>query len=589
MKQFSALFLAIFLGGFIGSCRATGLEDSGKAIKAIMENPAEFKMETASKGERVLKIFKEMQGNLYKANLQAQEDSTLKLLGETMPYVCLFRTDKDTVHAFEQLFRELESRGLVSRENAGYLQLAYIDARMFKEAGEMHKNYPQYDLNFIPEINDSLASDSKYRVFSIDPTYARLTAESVPETGHGAKVIFVGSIFCNICSNAVSFIEGNDRLKKLSGEFLALSNNFVPKQLAKWNSEHNLKYRLPYASTDWTDIDLTRTPGVYFMQDGKVQHRLEAWDIYGGARLADGLYRIGLVDFNGYVETLKYTTDRLVADKETFEDRVLAGRDIYNRLAPKLKISVIKTASPDTLETAFFLIANTLLNNPGDAPMKELGRLFVEMERRGQPRKEVIESMYDYFLDYREFKSANKLAAKYPGLNYTPIPELTAGKGPTEKTHRVYDVKSGGTSAELTSLTTGNNPMVIVTGIPTCGATKRALSDIEKNPTLRDFFSQHAIFITWNSYFRSVAAWNKNHATKAYVAYLKSDWPEFEIYSSPVFYFIKDGKITASARGGWGDAAGMAEKLKGIKTLGVDWEAGDTPAGSTDSAITNEN
>ena len=555
-----------------GWCGASALAEYGRVIKSVMDDPAEFKAEKASGGKRVLKNFNELQGRLTAEALKALNDGELKLLAEALGHVGLFRGDKDVARAFEALFRELGSRELISREAAGYLQLAYIDARMFSEARELLEKYPQYDLNFVPEVLDAAGPTAGRKVYEIDPEVALIKSAAVPQLDKGSQVLFVGSVFCNISVNSAAFIEGNEALKGLASNFIALSNNFAPAQLAKWNKAHSIKFRLPYDRGGWAGFDLSRTPGIYMLRDGKVVYQLDGWDISGGARLAEGLFRAGLLDFDGYVETLKYAADSLSAAGESFEDRVAAGREIYALLSPKVKKAELKKASDKTLETAFYLAADALINGASLKPLKEISRLFSEMERRGSVKKNIAENLYDYYLDSREFKAAAALAKKYPDFKYPPVPEMIRNKRTAGPAHRVYEVQAGGVRAEVTKLEPWAGPKIIVTGVPGCGATKRAFGDIEKDPALSELFSRHGVFITWNSYFKSVAAWNEKHATKAYIAYLRSDWPELGVYSSPVFYFFKDGKLLETSRGGWGDAAGMAEKLKGLKAIGLLWE-----------------
>lgn len=564
--------ITLFILAASGWCRASDISARSEAIRSIMDNPSEFKAEKASGGKRIVDIFSDMREKITPEALKERGEAELKLISEALGHVGLFRWDKDVAAAHEKVFKELESRGLAYREAAGYLQLAYIDARRFMEARALFEKYPQYDLNFIPDVSEAVVASPGRRVYDIDPKLARISAAAVPELDKGARVLFVGSIFCNISANSVAFIEGNEQLRSLAGGFIALSNNFAPKQLAKWNEAHSVKFRLPYDRAEWEGFDLSRTPGVYMLRDGKVLYQLDGWDVFGGARLAEGLFRIGLLDFDGYVASLKYAADALSAAGESFEDRVAAGREIYSQLAPKVKKSTLRKAADRTLETAFYLSADALLNGASLEPLEEIGRLFSEMERRGKVKKDIVENLYDYYLDSREFKTAAMLAKKYPEYKYTPVPEIVRAKRNSGAAHRVYEVQAGGSRAEVKELAPWAGPRIIVTGVPGCGATKRAFADIEKQPALKELFARHGLFITWNSYFRSVAAWNEKHPTKAYVAYLRSDWPELGVYSSPVFYFFKDGKLLATSRGGWGDAAGMAEKLKGLSLIGLKWE-----------------
>lgn len=580
MIKRTTILTVIFLAT-AGWCSASEISARSEDIKSIMDNPAEFKAEKASGGKRILALFSGMREGITPEALKERGEAELKLLSEALGHVGLFRGDKEVAAAHENVFRELESRGLASREAAGYLQLAYIDARMFGEARELFEKYPQYDLNFIPEVNDAGGTSTGRKVFAIDPKLARINAAAVPELDKGAKVLFVGSIFCNISANSVNFIEGNEQLRSLAGSFTALSNNFAPKQLAKWNEEHAVKFMLPYDRAEWKDFDLSRTPGVYMLRDGKVVYQLDGWDIFGGARLAEGLFRIGLLDFDGYVSALKYSAEALYAAGESFEDRVSAGREIRALLAPNVKKSALRRASLKTLETAFYLSADALINGSSLAPLEEISRLFSEMERRGKVKKDIAENLYDYYLDSREFKAAARLAKKHPEFKYSPVPEIVRNKR-TAAAHRVYEVDAGGRRAEVKTLDPWAGPRIIVTGVPGCGATKRAFADIEKQPELKELFARNGLFITWNSYFGSVAAWNEKHSTKAYVAYLRSDWPELAVYSSPVFYFFKDGKLMETSRGGWGDAAGMAEKLKGLNSIGLKWEFEKHPASAAE-------
>lgn len=574
MRMILTVFaLAALIWLNLSKAAASDISAAGEAMKAIVTDPAEYKRERASGGSRIEKLFAGVRKELKEDRLRALDSASLEGLENVLRQVCLFRSDKVVASDYGRLFRELESRKLVTRENSGYLQLAYIDARMFAEAAELATKYPQYDLNEIPEVVDVLPPGARRRVFEIDPVRSRLTAVSAAAADKSVAVVYVGSLYCNISRNAVDFISGNEKLNALSKNFIALSSNFVPAQLAKWNREHQIRFGLPYAKEDWPELDLNSTPGIYILRDGKVLFHEGGWDAFSGIRLAEGLRESGLLDFDAFVGTLRYAADSLFRRDEPYETKAAVMWRTYELLARQIRQATLARAGPAALETAFHLVADAMLNGSGTEPLKELEMIFSELKKRGAVKNETAESLYDYYLDARDFKAAKKLAGMYPGLRYSTIPEVTVADGRGATGRGVYEVGENGRTAKLSAFEFGPGPQIIVTGVPSCGATKRAFYDLEREPALKKIFSENAVFLTWNSDFARVAVWNKARATKALIAHRKRDWPEFTVYSSPVFYFLKDGKVLGSARGGWGDKAGMAEKLAGLRAIGLSWEA----------------
>ena len=107
---------------------------------------------------------------------------------------------------------------------------------------------------------------------------------------------------------------------------------------------------------------------------------------------------------------------------------------------------------------------------------------------------------------------------------------------------------------------------------PGCHFADQALEAIDNDAELGPVFRKYALPLASRVDFSSLGNWNTAHKLQYQVTVSNGDWPGIDFTSSPVFYFIKNGKILHEAPG-WSDKDSFRGIYEGLVKLfpGTKW------------------
>lgn len=184
--------------------------------------------------------------------------------------------------------------------------------------------------------------------------------------------------------------------------------------------------------------------------------------------------------------------------------------------------------------------------------------VFEEKVRRRTQRPYDIMNMYKTYLGARMFKKAAALKRRFPDARYPSIPETVLSSGLSGRTRwSVYDISDGGKKAELKVLPLDQGVKLVVVMHTGCSVAEKALGQILADDGLAADFRKYGLLVTERFDSYGVAMW-KDHLDfpGVYIVNKASDFPGFNFYDSPQFFFLKNGQIVFSFVG-WDGGSGL--------------------------------
>jgi hypothetical protein len=182
------------------------------------------------------------------------------------------------------------------------------------------------------------------------------------------------------------------------------------------------------------------------------------------------------------------------------------------------------------------------------------------------------QDLYVALISVRDFDAAHAVLASWPTASSDPAPTvvgaLADGRGPS-----ALILTDDGLSASLQPIRLSGAVDIVVIGHPQCHFSRDAVAAIEADPRLKAIFASHARWLMpqdGRMQPRHVAAWNAMHplARMNYI-YRQSDWKAIDTWSTPTFYFFRDGRQVGKLVG-WGPGDESERALrKELEKLGL--------------------
>jgi hypothetical protein len=199
--------------------------------------------------------------------------------------------------------------------------------------------------------------------------------------------------------------------------------------------------------------------------------------------------------------------------------------------------------------------------------LSDMRRDIVALERRGVASPRDVRDFYHSLVAYRRFDEAASFLQAHPAIGSPPLPRVDDDvpdgySGPSA----LYLVESSGEQRfHRRALPLAAAPaQVVVVSHPNCHFSRNASDAIERSDVLLPIFQAHSTWIAPQDGFikvASLAAWNQTRKIPATaLAYRQSEWPMFNNWATPTFYFFKDGNLVREVSG-W-PPEGNEEALK---------------------------
>ncbi len=227
---------------------------------------------------------------------------------------------------------------------------------------------------------------------------------------------------------------------------------------------------------------------------------------------------------------------------ETF-DRDLAAAYTPERLA---------TASDEELEELFQAANRVVFYAHGPAHAVLLQRTAQSLETRSKLTDEHRRDLYRAWVVTRQFDNANALARAHPGLQLQALPSVPTADAPGAGRVVVWRPADDAEALSAQVVEQDVPTHVVVLSHPRCGFSQRAIAAIEADPVLSARLG-HALWLAppnGSLDLRDVQAWNRAHpGARLSYAVAMGDWPQFDSWATPVFYFMREGRVVATVTG----------------------------------------
>src|SRR5690606_2730730 len=139
----------------------------------------------------------------------------------------------------------------------------------------------------------------------------------------------------------------------------------------------------------------------------------------------------------------------------------------------------------------------------------------------------------------------------HPELQLEPLPRLPA-RGDVGSGQVVVWRPADDARALSAHVVERDALSVVVLSHPRCGFSQRAIAAIEADPVLAARLGDALWLAPPNGSLdlSDIQAWNRAHpgAQLSYAVAMR-DWPQFDSWATPVFHFMREGKVVATVTG----------------------------------------
>jgi hypothetical protein len=253
--------------------------------------------------------------------------------------------------------------------------------------------------------------------------------------------------------------------------------------------------------------------------------------------------------------------------------RIVASKihDRYRALFARYQTSAaLGQAGPDDVALLFRAARADFFYSVSPASLADMQLDLTELQRRGIARDGDNEKVYAALVESRLFDRARAFAKLHRLASVEAVPDVVDNAG--RKSPTTLLVRDGGKKLVRTPVDIKSGRLMVVIASPLCHFCQRAIRSIESDALLRPLMRDHSLWIVppdQSTPFAMVAAWNRLHPHEqmAYV-YRRDEWPMVERWETPVFYFLKSGRVVSKVRG-WPIAGRKAELRRALRLTGL--------------------
>ncbi len=227
---------------------------------------------------------------------------------------------------------------------------------------------------------------------------------------------------------------------------------------------------------------------------------------------------------------------------ETF-DRDLAADYTGARLA---------TTTDEDLEELFQAANRVVFYAHGPAHAVLQQQAAQSLEARSKLTDKHRRDLYRSAVVTRRFDDANALARAHPALQLPVLPPAPVADDPGAGQVVVWRPADDAEALSAQVVDLHVPTRVVVLSHPRCGFSQRAIAAIEADPVLSARLRDALWLAPPNGSLdlSDVQAWNRTHpgAPLRYAVAMR-DWPQFDSWATPVFYFMREGRVVATVTG----------------------------------------
>lgn len=517
--------------------------DFEKSIKELKKVPLK-EISYEEKIKEVEKLKPDFLSAMGKVDLTKKNCPELYNLSDSLYNIITFSYSDKAVERMEKVFEKLLEKRCERVYDISNIYDALIISGNFDKAYEVSINYLWFNSVILTKKYEVIKNSSSSYFYP----YYEITVSSLVYKDFDPKkysLLIFASPNCHFSKSALDFFEKDP----FFSVFFSTSDIFVYttdtdiKNISVWNEKHKLKINFTRYSGNWKNFLASSSPTFIFLENGAPVLIEKGWFKDKTPEILKNLF-LKKENF------LEYGSKKLLSYYFSEEpDRNLVRKN-YAEILLFIKNRVMEKG----------------VENLTDEELKSFWRVYYIYLSNDKPEKE-----YDFFKKVlEEIKKRNLLSAKltveaqeiafvFEDLFLArELYEYNKNARNVIKINEIID-KSGGSGRKFYFFDEKDNIIIknadikgdkiIFGGI--CHINKKAYQSIYGDDKLSKYFKKYSVFLTDNPY--NAYAWNKKNKDKFYVIYEKKNWSEFDFRATPVFYFLKNGKIINSFTGWTGD------------------------------------
>ncbi len=278
------------------------LESRFKAFSEAVESVRDQELPRQQTSARTLALFEQDFGAAARAPMSALEAMPVR---ELQALIAALDEAAFYTHDAQMVERLVRTTGVGQRRGAlkaGDLERSYralVAARMFREAAQWAKQYPDMKVAPLPELRDAVLPQAGTRTELHVSAVANVLERREVAPDMAPHIIAIGYPACHFSTRAVQALRADAQLTAaLKGKmrWIAPQNrNFDFALLQKWNRDNpDARLTVAYREAEWTEIPNWHTPTFYFFNGGKLVSTVEGWPEEGSKpEIIAGLKKIG--------------------------------------------------------------------------------------------------------------------------------------------------------------------------------------------------------------------------------------------------------------------------------------------------------
>jgi len=385
----------------------------------------------------------------------------------------------------------------------------------------------------------------------------------------GTKIVFYGEPGAAFSIQALADLSKDDTAKTalLSRAFFITGAESLP-AAAEWNRTSPFEYTVMYSTGDWPKLVFSAEPRIFFYSDESALCDLKGWrGAESSAEFRACLEKAGLLAVPARLESA-LAVSRLARGEDDLDDE--RKRLVCSEFKTLLKAGAFAAArlqayDSGTLKNAYDLTSYSNFYTPGEESLAAQGELLAELGKRGLANEDKVQDLYQRLLNSKLFPRAAALKAVHPAYELQTVPPITGSLKTKPGEAAVYFTSDGRSALEIKKLKKSGR-RILVAAFPGCHFADQALEAIDKDAELGPIFRKYALPLTSRVDFASLGSWNTAHKLQYRMTVSNGDWPGIDFTSSPIFYFIKNGKILHEAPG-WADEDPFSRIYEGLSKL----------------------
>ncbi|WP_448098082.1 hypothetical protein [Luteibacter yeojuensis] len=227
----------------------------------------------------------------------------------------------------------------------------------------------------------------------------------------------------------------------------------------------------------------------------------------------------------------------------------------YNHLFP-FNEAKLAAMPDDELRSAFKASYLATFFAMDERVTSQVAAYLDALKKRGIVSEKDFVKMHDIFIATRMFDNANEIKAKHPDLNLEQAPAIM-GRPSTRKPSKLALAPQA--DSLIYQPVDLKGKVLVVIAHPLCHFSVNAIKAISEQPALSAIFKGSIWLAPPGPRLNipEISKWNEDHPGAA-LAFMdqREDWPMFDSWATPTFYFLNNGRIVAKIEG-WPPINGM--------------------------------